>query len=210
MCFSPEKCHELSHALTSDSQAGKGVEMFHRRRQKADEWVVDDSKVNSRQTSRSLPPVAPRRRLDVDPNEVIGIIKTDWLVNYGIYWNNFIDILESVLDAAARKEEEMFSPSARSRPIYTPVPQSESHVTHTSLTSLMDGGVKSQTPPVWGHERLFSPTPYSYSTTPRPYTPMDFGGRRTPLTESHYSDYSSRPDGKFFTPLLFYLKSFSW
>lgn len=91
----------------------------------------------------------------------------------------------------------MFSPSATSRPVYTPLPLSETHVPHTSLNEMMDsGGVKTPTPAAWGHERLFSPTPFSYATTPRPYTPMDFGGRRTPLPESHYSDYSARPDGK--------------
>lgn len=67
--YSPEKSHELAQALTSDSHAGKGVEMFHRRRQKADDWVVDENKI--RNTSRSLPPVAPRRHL-VDPADVIG------------------------------------------------------------------------------------------------------------------------------------------
>lgn len=63
--FSPERCYELSQLLQmaeSTGQSSRGVELFAKRRENSDRWVVDESNVQKTSAAPQLaaPEPAPR------------------------------------------------------------------------------------------------------------------------------------------------------
>lgn len=91
----------------------------------------------------------------------------DFLRSYQRIW---FFVAESVHEAAARRERS-FRPIVESYPTGYPNPNPSQSLFDPSA----DVGKKG---PVWAHERLFSPVPFSPAAASRPFTPVDFSANQ--------------------------------
>uniref|UniRef100_A0A915I6Q7 Uncharacterized protein n=1 Tax=Romanomermis culicivorax TaxID=13658 RepID=A0A915I6Q7_ROMCU len=140
-----EKCHELSNMLSSDKEAEKSVELFHRRRQRAEQYVVDNENFDR----TMLPPMAPTAKKPV----------------------NAINLYEATLDAASAKVGGTEQGPIK-RPVESPVFRQVDYSFHGSPEACNASMATGRHTPAFDHQRLFSPVPFSKASGSRAYTPV--------------------------------------